>query len=230
VLEVALQGFTWRADSAFRRVDRSVVNFATGDSDEVRTWHERIARGTFLYRVEALQPDAMRGARGASRIELTGERGFGMSDLLVAAAVVPRAGVTPERWSDFDITPSFGRVRRGRSFSLLWETYGLTPRDGSDAYDVSLTVSRPNISGGLGGFVARIVGGVAGAIGLSSRGGADSVALAFPRRIPAREAAVDYVTLDMANAPAGTYRLDLSITDKNSTRRVTRQSTITVIE
>lgn len=227
-LEVVFEGFTWRADSVFRRSDQRVVNFAHDDSDQVRTWRERMAPGTFLYRVEALQPDAMRGARGASRLELLNERGFGLSDLLIAASVAPRAGVAPERWTDFDITPNFGHVQRGKPFSLLWETYGLAPQNGSDAYTVSIVVSRAK-STGLGALVARIVGGVAGAIGLS-RSGADSVSLSFPRQIPARDAAVDYVTLDMANAPAGTYHLEVTVSDDHTGRRVTGRSTITVSE
>jgi len=228
MLEVVFEGFTWRADSVFRRSDEHVVNFARDDTSQVRTWRERIAPGTFLYRVEALQPDAMRGARGASRLELPNESGFGLSDLLVAAKVSPREGVTPERWSDFDITPNFGRVQRGKPFSLLWETYGLAAENGSDAYNVSIVVSRAK-STGLGALVARIVGGVGSAIGLS-RSGADSVALAFPRQIPASNAAVDYVTLDMANAPAGLYHLEVTVSDDHSGRSVTRRSTITVSE
>ena len=228
MLEVVFEGFTWRADSVFRRSDQRVINFARGDSNQVRTWSERVGPGTFLYRVEALQPDAMRGARGASRIELANEHGFGLSDLLVAANVAPKAGVAPERWSDFDITPNFGQVERGHSFSLLWETYGLTPANGSDDYNVSITVSRAK-AGGLGAFVAKIVGGVAGAIGLS-RSGADSVALSFPRQIPAANAAVDYVTLDMADAPPGSYHLEVTVSDGHSGRRFSRRSTITVAE
>jgi len=228
MLEVVFEGFTWRADSVFRRTDERVVNFARADSNQIRTWSERIGPGTFLYRVEALQPDAMRGARGASRIELTNEHGFGLSDLLVAASVTPKPGVAPERWSDFDITPNFGHVRRGHSFSLLWETYGLTPDSGSDAYNVSITVSRAK-STGIGAFVAKIVGGVAGAVGLS-RSGADSVALSFPRKVPAHDASVDYVTLDMADAPAGVYHLDVTVADEHSGRRVSGRSTITVAE
>jgi GWxTD domain-containing protein len=228
MLEVVFEGFTWRADSVFRRTDERVVSFGRADSNQVRTWSERVGPGTFLYRVEALQPDAMRGARGASRIELPNDHGFGLSDLLVAARVAPKAGVSPERWSDFDITPNFGHVERGHSFALLWETYGLTPANGSDDYKVSILVSRAKGTG-FGAFVAKIVGGVASAVGLS-RSGADSVALTFPRQIPAQPAAVDYVTLDMADAPPGSYHLDVTISDDHSGRRVSRRSTITVVE
>ena len=77
--------------------------------------------------------------------------------------------------------------------------------------------------------VAKIVGGVAGAIGLS-RSGADSVALSFPRQIPAANAAVDYVTLDMADAPPGSYHLEVTVSDGHSGRRFSRRSTITVAE
>ena len=89
----------------------------------MQAWRTRLQQGTFLYRVEALQADAGRGARSASRIELLPGGGFGVSDILVADSLSPVGA--PERWSDFTIAPNVGRVKRGKSFAMLWETYDL---------------------------------------------------------------------------------------------------------
>ncbi|HEX6535143.1 MAG TPA: GWxTD domain-containing protein [Gemmatimonadaceae bacterium] len=227
-LQVDFQAYTWRAEPVFARTMREVLDFTHGDPDQIRSWSTRVHAGTFLYRVEALQPDAMRGARGASRIEVTDERGFGMSDLLVSARAAPRAGTEAARWSDFEITPNLGQVRRGQPFALLWETYGLSPKDGSDDYRVAITLTRER-AGGIGGFAARVIGGVASVVGLS-RQGTDKVSITYPRQVPARPVSVDYIALDLADAPAGTYKLAVSITDDVAHRTVTRESTVTVVE
>ena len=227
-LDLDFRAYTWRAEPVFHDSTREVLNFTKTGVSEMRSWNTRVPAGTFLYRVEALQPDAMRGARGASRIEVSSRRGFGMSDLLVAAGITQLPGSAPDRWSDFRIDPNLGIVRKGEPFSLLWETYGLTPRGGSDEYDVSITLSRVR-RGGLGGLAARIVGGVAGLVGIS-HGGSDEVTLSFPRRIPARDVALDHVMLDLGDATPGPYNLVVTVTDRATGMRMVKQSAIAVIE
>ena len=154
--------------------------------------------------------------------------GFGMSDLLVAAKVTERAGSTSGRWYDFDIDPNLGVVRSGQPFSLLWETYGLTPRDGNDEYDVNIKVARVR-RGGIGALAAKIVGGVAGLVGIS-HGGNDEVTLSFPRRIPATNVALDHVALDLGDASPGRYDIEVTITDRATGNRVVEKSSIAVVE
>jgi GWxTD domain-containing protein len=227
-LDLDFRAYTWRAEPVFHDSTRQVLDFRNTTSGELRSWSTRVPSGTFLYRVEALQPDAMRGARGASRIEVSPYRGFGMSDLLVAAKITQRPGATSGRWYDFDIDPNLGVVKSGQPFSLLWETYGLTPRDGNDEYDVNIKVARVR-SGGIGALAAKIVGGVAGLVGIS-HGGNDEVTLSFPRRIPAKNVALDHVTLDLGDASPGRYDLEVIITDRATGQRVVEKSSITVVE
>ncbi len=205
-----------------------MLDFRKTATGQLHSWNTRVPSGTFLYRVEALQPDAMRGARGASRIEVSPYRGFGMSDLLVAANVTQHPGSSAERWFDFDIDPNLGVVKSGEPFSLLWESYGLTPRDGNDEYDVSIRLVRVK-RGGLGALAAKIVGGVAGLVGIS-HGGSDEVTLSFPRRIPARDVALDHVSLDLGDASPGRYDLEVTVTDRVTGKRVVKQSSIAVVE
>jgi hypothetical protein len=227
-LDLDFRAYTWRAEPIFHDSTRQVLDFRKTASGELRSWNTRVPSGTFLYRVEALQPDAMRGARGASRIEVNAYSGFGMSDLLVAAKVTERAGSTSGRWYDFDIDPNLGVVRSGQPFSLLWETYGLTPRDGNDEYDVDIKVARVR-RGGIGALAAKIVGGVAGLVGIS-HGGNDEVTLSFPRRIPATNVALDHVALDLGDASPGRYDIEVTITDRATGNRVVEKSSIAVVE
>jgi hypothetical protein len=146
----------------------------------------------------------------------------------VAAKISARTGSAPGRWYDFDIDPNLGVVRSGQPYSLLWETYGLTPRDGNDEYDVNIKVARVR-SGGIGALAAKIEGGVAGLVGIS-HGGNDEVTLSFPRRIPAKNVALDHVTLDLGDASPGRYDLEVIITDRATGQRVVEKSSITVVE
>ena len=130
-IDIAIRAYTWRGMPVFARDITETVDFNHADPVEIRAWRTRLRSGSFLYRVEALQPDARRGARAASRIEVLGETGFGLSDLLVADQVT-RAGAAGGRWSDFLIAPDLGVVRKGQPFALLWETYALGAQTGAE--------------------------------------------------------------------------------------------------
>ena len=226
-VEISIRALTWRGVPVFTRNVRETIDFTHADLVEIRAWRTRLRSGSFLYRVEALQPDARRGARAASRIEIVGESGFGLSDLLVADQVTPRAA-GEARWSDFMIAPDLGIVRRGHPFALLWETYGLAPQRGSNRYRVTVTVQRVR-PGGFGTFVAKIVGGISGAVGLSGSG-EDRVSLTFPREVPANDVHVDYVTLDLDQAPAGRYTITVDVADLVSNATTRQVSALTLIE
>jgi GWxTD domain-containing protein len=227
-LDVELQAFTWRAKPVFRATSHETIDFAHPDVNQMHAWRARLQAGTFLYRVEALQADAGRGARSASRIELIPGGGFGVSDILVADSL-SLAGGPGERWSDFQIVPSVGRVHRGKSFAMLWETYDLQPMaNGNVSYKVTITLRREK-GGGLGALAAKIIGGVKSAIGLSGSG-SDHISLTFPRQAPARPVAVDYVALDLGDASPGNYVIDVEVTDLASHRHVSRQHPLMIVE
>ena len=227
-LDVELEAFTWRAKPVFASTTHESIDFAHPEEKMMQSWRLRLQAGTFLYRVEALQPDAGRGARSASRVELLPASGFGLSDILVADSLSPTNAV-PERWSDFQISPSIGRVHRGKSFAMLWETYDLQKQDnGNAAYDVTITLRREK-GGGLGAFAAKIIGGVKSAIGISGSG-SDHISLSFPRQAPARPIALDYVTLDLGAASPGNYVIDVEVTDRANHRHVSRERPLTIVE
>lgn len=227
-LDVELEAFTWRAKPVFASTTHETIDFAHPEDRQMQSWRLRLQAGTFLYRVEALQPDAGRGARSASRVELLPASGFGMSDLLIADSLSP-ASAAPERWSDFQISPSIGRVHRGKSFAMLWETYDLQKAaNGNATYDVTVTLRREK-GGGLGALAAKIIGGVKSAIGISGSG-SDHISLSFPRQAPARPVAVDYITLDLGTASPGNYVIDVEVTDRANHRHVSREQPLTIVE
>jgi len=227
-LDVELEAFTWRAKPVFASTTHESIDFAHPEEKMMQSWRLRLQAGTFLYRVEALQPDAGRGARSASRVELLPASGFGLSDILVADSLSPTSGV-PERWSDFQISPSVGRVHRGKSFAMLWETYDLQKQaNGNSTYDVTITLRREK-GGGLGAFAAKIIGGVKSAIGISGSG-SDHISLSFPRQAPARAIALDYITLDLGAASPGNYVIDVEVTDRANHRHVSRERPLTIVE
>jgi GWxTD domain-containing protein len=226
-VDVTIAAFTWRGTPVFTRDIHETLDFEHAEPVEIRAWRTRLHAGSFLYRVEALQPDARRGARAASRIEVVGESGFGLSDLLVANTVTPRSA-SAARWSDFLISPDLGVVRRGRPFALLWETYGLGAERGLNRYRVTVTVQRVH-GGGVGEFFTRIVGGISGAVGLSGSG-SDKVSLTFPREVTARPVDVDYVTLDVGQAPAGSYKIIVEVADLVANVTSRQESAILIVE
>lgn len=199
-------------DSTRVMVDRSdLVN-----APRLRAWRERLPAGDHVYRVEALQPDGLRGARALGKVSLKRETGFGASDLLVAERVAARDGVAVRRWRDLIVAPNAGLFRRGEPIGLVWETYGLQAgADGSAKYSVSVSVER-RFNSSASAFVARVVGGVGGATGLSAKENKGKAALRFERTVPATEAAVDWITLDVGNAAPGRYLVAVDITDQAS--------------
>ena len=126
------------------------------------------------------------------------------------------------------IAPDLGVVQRTHPFALLWETYGLTAQKGGNSYRVTVTVQRVR-PGGFGTFVAKIVGGISGAVGLSGSG-EDRVSLTFPREVPAADVHVDYVTLGLDQAPTGRYTITVDVTDLVSNATTRQVSALTVIE
>src|SRR5262249_15352916 len=136
-----------------------------------------------------------------------------LSDVIVAENVAPKDSA-PQRWTDFFVQPSAGRLLPGAPIALLWEVYNLTPDStGTSRYRVDLPIDVKEVE--RRGFFARILGGVRDAVGLSARGD-DQVAIGFNRsqRANASGTYVDYLKVDLQNAPEATYGIHLTITDQ----------------
>jgi hypothetical protein len=192
---------------------RQAVDFVHPDAAEQATRRVRVPPGRWIYRIEALQPEANRAARAVADLRTGADRGFGMSDLVVADTLSPRPDRAPERWTDLLVRPNAGVVQR-KSLGIFWETYGLAADSGLARYRVSvaltvLSVARPN------SFGARVIGGIADAVGLSAKGD-DEVALQYERRRPAATTMLDWLVISTGDTPppAGRYRLTVTVTDE----------------
>lgn len=188
-----------------------------------RVWTRRVGPGINVVRVEALQADSRRGARAMTRLEPVNGVGFGMSDVLLGSKPELRGGVAlPTRWRDIAITPSAGSFARGSAVGLLWEMYDLRPTDGASAYRVAITVERADRAGAAG-VAFRVLDNLGRAIG-RAQGSRDRFTIAFDRQAAARAELVEYLSLDMTQAPVGTYRLRVEVTDL-ATRQKTARDT-----
>lgn len=205
-----------------RRTQTERVTVGDSNHIETRTWRMDLVPGEYLLRLEARDRSVGRAARSITALAVRGYGGgpLSLSDVVVADRVQPRTE-SPRRWTDFLIDPSVGRFRRGAPLSLLWETYNLRPDSaGIGRYRIDVTISareirRPNLA-------ARIIGGIADAVGLSSSG--DSISLAFEREaeVRGRLAVPEYLDVVLGDAPDGLYDLQLTVTDHQTGASVSR--------
>lgn len=196
-----------------------------------RAWTRQASPGReYAFRVEARQPDTGRGARGEGTLGLVplGRAGaFDISDMIVADRIAAPAAATTRAEFRMDANPAMLFARRD-TVALYWETYNATARaDGTARVRVQVTVRLLSLDRGRS-FSARILGGVADAVGLSAVGD-EQVSLTFERTVAAGLATVPHqLTLGMGDAPAGRYLLALDVTDVASGRRAHTERTMTL--
>jgi hypothetical protein len=159
-------------------------------------------------------------------VELPAATGFGASDILLADSVRSSGGA-PVRWSDLDVTPSAGRITRGRDIGLVWETYALGA-DSTRSSEYRVDIGLVRVDGTrIGRAVARVLGGTLGRG--EGRGRDDRVTVSFDRRVPARPVTLDFLTLDLGELAAGRYRLTITVTDLVTNASVERERELTVL-
>jgi GWxTD domain-containing protein len=203
--------------------DRRVETIRTGDSLQIerRTFRFEMQPSEFLLRVEARLPDAGRAARSTSSLAIRayGPDSLSMSDVLVADQVAPRDSAFT-RWTDFFLRPSAGRFAPDDPVGLLWEIYNLTPDSlGIARYTVEVRFSVSDVE--RRNFAARIFGGLGDAMGLSARGD-DQVALAYDREAAVTPGGrqVEYLMIDLDDAPLAAYRVSVRVVDNVAQRAV----------
>lgn len=187
-----------------------------------RTWTRRLGPGINVVRLEAMQPDSRRAARAMSRLNPVEGTGFGMSDVLIGSKPEVAANAIPSRWRDIGITPSEGGIARGGAVGLVWELYEAAVKDGRTNYRVEIAVEREDRGGPFGAGV-RLLDAVGRAIGRTQQG-RDKFTISFDRTAGPTTTLVEYLSLDMATAPAGAYRLRVTVTDLVSGKRTQRDT------
>lgn len=188
---------------------------------ERRSFRFSLLPAEYLLRVEAQLPSVERAARSTSLLSLRryGTDSLMLSDVLVADRVAPRDS-TFTRWTDFLVSPSTGRFTPDAPVGLLWEIYNLQPDStGTARYRIDLRITVKDIE--RRGFAARILGGIGDAVGLSAKGD-DEVALSYDREVTmgAGGHQVEFLTVDLEDAPSATYGITVRVTDRVSGRAV----------
>ena len=221
-----------RHDVVARR-ERETVAFAAEAQFENRSSSARLAPGAYLYRFEALLPDAQRAARGEGQLDIaTFKRDtLSLSDIVLADRVAPKEeGTTLRSRRDFFIAPNAG-MRFGPTdpVHIYAELYHLKPSgpDSIAQFQVWLRLRVEALP--RAGLAARVVGGMLDAVGASARGD-DRVELSYVSKesLNGRDRVPLYLALDLGGAPAGTYRLDVAVKDLTTGQFATRSSTLTI--
>lgn len=208
-----------------RGMESDQITFARDSSNRTlgRLWSRRLGPGINVVRVEALQGDTKRGARAMARLDPATNVGFGMSDVLLGNKPELRSGVAvPSRWRDIAITPSVGSYAQGSSLGLLWEMYDLVPKDGQTKYRVAITVERADRDG-VTGFTLRVLDNLGRAVGRAQQS-RDRFTISFDRQGGALPVLVEYLSLDMTQAPSGGYRLRVEVTDLANQKKTARNT------
>ena len=186
-----------------------------------RTWIHQLVPGHYRVRVEA-QDLAVAGAAGRSQTDVDIVRpvagALELSDLLVA----DRAGDPASTVSGF---VESGLTARGsltlsqrETFSVYWENYGLRPDSaGRVKLDVKLKVTLLEIDRSGQQAVSRFLGNIADVVGLTKEGD-QQLGVQFQRDelLGNRDRVPQVTTIGLGTAPAGTYKLEVTVTDRVS--------------
>lgn len=226
------------ASSETVRVDRP-------DATSRRAFRARLGAQSLAVRVEAWQPALERAGRALTTVAPLPTAGFGTSDLLVADRLEPRDSARAARWTDLRVVPSMLQLRVGQPFGIAWETYASGAAEGQARHEVTLELVLDEIDRGRvadtlpdgtirseGGRVvnllARAVGGLADVAGLTAEGDA-RVSLRYQRTRTAAPVLLDWVTLELGDAPRGRYTLEVTVRDLVTGARTTTRRSLRVV-
>jgi len=195
-------------------------------------WTARVGSLRMMHRVEAMEPTKPSGARGIARFTSDAQvvfpvRGFGMSDVLVAAQAKPaRSGA--RRWRDLTIEPNGGTVAPRVRFAMVWEVYDLTPgADGRVRWRVRLKRER-------GAVVVRddMKEVLAGTRKSGSRVVAaedDAPDISYVRDAAPTAAILENIMFGLDDAMPGQHVVNVTIDDLVSGKSVTRGVSVRVL-
>ena len=196
---------------------------------ENRSYEFSLARGEFEVRVEARESASEHSARGSATVRIPkGAGGFDLSDVIVASGLEPR-GEERRGLRDFLLQPNPAQsFEPGAPVHLYWELYDLRPDSaGIVRFQVSVLVRNTAIE--RHGMVARVVGGVGDAMGLTARGD-DWVTLSYQSQtsLGGRDRVPQYLSIDLGAAPEGTYAVVLRVRDLVSGEERTADTSVRV--
>lgn len=196
-------------------------------------WRSRIGPTAMMHRVEGIEVTRQNGARGAMRYTSDSLssfvlRGFGMSDVLVAASIKLR-GAVANRWTDLESQPNGAVVTPGQRFALAWELYDLTPGpDGRVRWRVRISRERGNVI--AQNDLKAIMSGsrTAGTRVLADEKGAPD--FSYDRDAAAAPAVIDYLSaFGFPDIADGRHVVIITVTDLVSGKSVSSSAAVRVL-
>jgi hypothetical protein len=214
-----------------RQVDQRDTAIVAGDTVKparVRAWGRQFRPGEYAYRLEALEPQAMRGARATGSFSIssfpTGV--FSSSDILIGTGMSDPPA-EPKRRDDVNISVSpDNSIPVGQTLALYWESYGAKPSaEGSVRLKIDIRLNVLNVERAPM-LHAKILGAFADRLGVSAKGD-DAANVSYTRVSPAPASSDDRLlhalNIQIDDAPAAEYLLELTMTDLES-GQVTKMS------
>jgi hypothetical protein len=163
----------------------------------------------------------MRGARATGSFSIssfpTGV--FSASDILMGANL-PDPPADPKRRDEivFDVSPD-NSIPVGKTLALYWESYGAKPSaDGTVRLKIDIRLNVLDLDREPV-FHVKLLGGIADRLGVSAKGD-DAVNVSYTRVSPAPAPSDDRLlhalNIQIDDAPAAEYLLELTMTDLES--------------
>jgi len=221
-IDVQLEVIDSTGRSVRRELRKTSVNKDALPASINGTWVQRLGRGTNVVRVDAEQVDAGRAASSTNDAVVSGETGFGMSDILFGTDPQRTNGKDPARWRDVSIAPTIGVFKAEQPLGLLWETYDLATSEGNASYRTRVTLER-TFKSNVKGFVARIAANLKNVIE-GDGSGTGKVTVTYDQLRARGDIVTDFLSISLLNAVTGTYRVEVEIADLNNGKKVTRSA------
>ena len=190
------------------------------DDDGRATWYlvdlfrVRILPGTYRF---ALQVDDLLGEgvgvrKGTLRIPRYAPTGLALSDLVISAGVAESGRQSRfQRYGHTILPLPTGRFLRSQPLYLYFETYNLQRDDAEQlSFRVDYTIRSERLDRSA---VERFFGSLKGLVGIREE--PQAVTLSFERSMPhgGRPVWPEYLSFDTSELPAGSYTLEVEITD-----------------
>ncbi|HKS06652.1 MAG TPA: GWxTD domain-containing protein [Gemmatimonadaceae bacterium] len=195
----------------------------------VQQFRRRVGPGVYVYRAESSADGSRAGGRATAAVLAANDtttgfatRGFAISDVLIASSA--RASGGERRWSDANATPLVGPIAKNATISLIWENYDLGATNGAARYDIAVVLQRQQSVAGR--IAARVVGTIGRAAGIDRT--SDRVTIKITRDVAHAPILVDNVEVALGETPAGTYLLQVQITDRVTGRTTARTMRVTI--
>lgn len=196
-------------------------------------WTHRVGPLRMMHRVEAIETSRPSGARGIARFTSDAQvafplRGFGMSDVLIAASAAPRHGPA-NRWHDLELQPNGASVAPGARFAMIWEVYDLIPgEDGRVHWRVRIKRERANMV--VHSDMPAVLSGSPSAGSRMRASESTAPDLAYARDAKAAGVVLDNITFGVSDAPIGYHVVNVTIDDLVSGKSVTRGVSVRVLD